>query len=133
MKESSGNAFRRALVALSVLLVLTLAVFIAVVNMPLTRYAHYMNLGAKYLLDEEYDDAVRAFSEAVKIEPNDAEAYRARAEAYEQTGQTDLAYQDYLEIERITGETGLADRKFGKSTDDFPGCEGQPECLFHTA
>lgn len=118
MKESSGNALRRALVALSVLLVLTLAIFIAVVNMPLTRYAHYMNLGAKYLLNEEYDDAVRAFSEAVKIEPNDAEPYRARAEAYEQTGQSDLAYQDYLEIERITGETGLADRKFGKSFDE---------------
>ena len=127
MKESSGNALRRALVALSVLLVLTLAVFIAVVNMPLTRYAHYMNLGAKYLLDEEYDDAVRAFSEAVKIEPNDAEAYRARAEAYEQTGQTDLAYQDYLEIERITGETGLADRKFGKSTDENASADASPD------
>ena len=40
------------------------------------------DLGEQYLLDGDYEQAIVAFSEAIEIDANRAEAYLARAEAY---------------------------------------------------
>lgn len=54
-----------------------------------------MNLGKKYLLNEQYEDAINAFTSAAAISPKDDEAYLGRGDAYMGLSQKDKAEKDY--------------------------------------
>ena len=43
----------------------------------------------------EYEEAIRAYSEAIRIDPKHAEAYNNRGFAYRKTGKPDAAVKDY--------------------------------------
>ena len=117
MKKKKSGGIKRTAIILFGILILVSAGFIVLINQPAAKYKHNLNLGSRYLLQKDYEGAIRAFTKAIDIEPEKEDGYRGRAEAYMGDGQTELAYQDYLQVERITGESGLAEKKTGITSE----------------
>lgn len=69
-----------------------------------TNAAEKIELGQKYLTESNYTEAVAAFTEVIKLDPSNIEAYMGRAEAYKGLKQYDDAKADYTEVivERLT-------------------------------
>lgn len=59
------------------------------------------DLGMQYLSEEKYEETVAAFSAAIEIEPNNADAYLGRAQAYAATENYEKALADYDTITEI--------------------------------
>ena len=63
------------------------------------RWQEQYDLGQQYLLEENYEEAIVAFTAAIEIEPNQIDAYLNRAEAYLLSGESEesiaLALADY--------------------------------------
>ena len=82
------------------------------------RWQEQYDLGQQYLLEENYEEAIVAFTAAIEIEPNQARAYIGRGNAYILSGETEehltqaLAdYQHVLELDEMNAEAylGIAD------------------------
>lgn len=56
-----------------------------------------IELGQKYLTEANYTEAIAAFTEVIKIDPSNIEAYMGRAEAYKGLKQYDDAKADYID------------------------------------
>ena len=54
-----------------------------------------IELGQKYLTELNYTEAVASFTEAIKLDPDNIQAYMGRAEAYLALGEYDKALADY--------------------------------------
>lgn len=52
------------------------------------RWKEQYNLGIRYLSEQNYEEAILAFTEAINIDPNQAELYIRRAGAYVYSGET---------------------------------------------
>ena len=63
-----------------------------------TTYEKQMEPGRKYLTEMNYAEAIAAFTEAIKLNPDDIEAYMARAEAYAALKKYDEATADYTAV-----------------------------------
>lgn len=61
-------------------------------------YEKQIELGRKYLTEMNYAEAIAAFTEAIKLNPDDIEAYMARAEAYAALEKYDEATADYTAV-----------------------------------
>ena len=61
-----------------------------------------IELGQKYLTELNYTEAIASFTEAIKLDPNNIQAYMGRAEAYVALGEYDKALADYRFISRTT-------------------------------
>ena len=46
------------------------------------RWQEQYDLGQQYLLEENYEEAIVAFTAAIEIDPNQADAYIGRGDAY---------------------------------------------------
>ena len=57
--------------------------------------ADKIELGQKYLTELNYTEAIASFTEAIKLDPNNIQAYMGRAEAYMALGEYDKALEDY--------------------------------------
>ena len=57
-----------------------------------------IELGQKYLTELNYTEAVAAFTEVIKIDPSNIEAYAGRAEAYKGLKQYEKAKADYTTV-----------------------------------
>src|SRR3972149_6953418 len=57
--------------------------------------ADWFKKGRQYWLNKEYDSAIEAFTSAIALNPNDADAYNGRGVAYNDKGQYDRAIEDY--------------------------------------
>ena len=53
------------------------------------------DLGVRYLSEGNYEEAILAFTAAIEIDPNRAEAFLGRGEAYEKQGDLERAAADY--------------------------------------
>ena len=51
--------------------------------------------GDAYLDDEQYQQAIDSYNEAIRLRPGDAEAWNDRGIAYAYSGETDKAITDY--------------------------------------
>lgn len=60
-----------------------------------SRVSEKIELGQKYLTELNYTEAVAAFTEVIKINPSNIEAYVGRAEAYKGLKQYEEAKADY--------------------------------------
>ena len=63
-----------------------------------------MELGRKYLSETNYTEAIAAFTEAIRLNPNDIEAYIGRAQAYTALKKYDEANADYTAVIEMTEE-----------------------------
>lgn len=59
------------------------------------KAADYLELGQRYLTEMNYSEAVAQFTEAIRLDPNDIQAYLGRAQAYEAMGEYEKALADY--------------------------------------
>ena len=86
-------------------------------------YDEKYNLGMKYLGEESYEEAVAAFSTAIKIDKKQAPAYVGRADAY-----TALAAEDYSYY-----EAAEADYRQAIALDDTDDdiYRKLAQCLYH--
>ncbi len=64
--------------------------------------------GNALLAKRDYDAAIASFTEAMRIDPKDANAYSSRGIAYEGKGDMDKALADYSEAIRIDPKSALA-------------------------
>lgn len=64
--------------------------------------ADKIELGQKYLTELNYTEAVASFTEAIKLDPDNIQAYMGRAEAYMALGKYDKALADYRFISGMT-------------------------------
>lgn len=63
-----------------------------------SRVSEKIELGQKYLTELNYTEAVAAFTEVIKIDPSNIEAYAGRAEAYKGLKQYEEAKADYTTV-----------------------------------
>jgi tetratricopeptide (TPR) repeat protein len=81
------------ILALAVALTLSLSLLLASCSKaetPLTA-AELLDLGEKFLLELDYEQAIVYFTKLIEIEPKNARAYIGAAEAYVALGRTDEA------------------------------------------
>lgn len=60
---------------------------------PEAKYDKYLELGRKYLLEENYEEAIVAFAKAIEIDPKRVEAYEKIADAYIGLGDEEKALE----------------------------------------
>lgn len=66
--------------------------------------ASQLELGRKYLTEMNYSEAIAAFTEAIRLNPDDIEAYLGRAEAYAAMGEYEKAQADYDTVLEKAGD-----------------------------
>ena len=79
-------------------------IFLAACATGATDTAEKIELGQKYLTELNYTEAVAAFTEVIKMDPSNIEAYMGRAEAYKCLEQYDDAKADYTTAIEKTDE-----------------------------
>ena len=72
-----------------------------------------MDLGNKYLLAEDYDSAISAFSKAIAIDGMNADAYIGRGDAYKAKEEYANAWADYEKAQDISGDTNILRNRIG--------------------
>ena len=88
-----------------------------------------MDLGNKYLLSEDYDNAISAFSKAIEIDAMNADAYIGRGDAYKAKGDYEKAWDDYKKAQELSGNTSILRDKIGQTditivSEDGEGVDG---------
>ena len=82
---TKSKSISKVLIVLGVILAVIAAVVMTVVLAGHSREKKLqtqLDLGNKYLAEEQYEDAIVAFEAAISIEPKTPEAYKGLAEAY---------------------------------------------------
>ena len=67
-----------------------------------SKAADKIELGQKYLTELNYTEAVASFTEAIRLDPDNIQAYMGRAEAYLALGEYEKALADYRFISGTT-------------------------------
>ncbi len=88
--------------AVCLLVSLLAALFFTACSSKATNAADKIELGQKYLTELNYTEAVASFTEAIKLDPDNIQAYMGRAEAYMALGEYDKALADYRFISGMT-------------------------------
>lgn len=88
--------------AVCLLVSLLAALFFTACVSKATNAADKIELGQKYLTELNYTEAVASFTEAIKLDPDNIQAYMGRAEAYMALGEYDKALADYRFISGMT-------------------------------
>jgi Flp pilus assembly protein TadD len=96
-------------------MILTASV-IVVLSTDAEKYRHNMNLGRRYLTNNEYESAVRAFDAAIGIRTESGEAYMGRGDAYAGLGETESAGNDYETARTLDPSL---DKKVERRIDDL--------------
>ncbi len=100
MNETRSHSPLRMLAVL----LLVLALFTACTSSA-QKAAQQLELGRKYLTEQNYAEAVVAFTEAIQLDPNNIDAYMGRAEAYKALQKYEEAADDYSTvIEKTTNQ-----------------------------
>lgn len=101
---------QRLLKIICIILSVTFIIEVSAVTLlfrPKARYLRNINLGNKYLLAEDYDQAVIAFSKAIKIDSMSAEAYIGRGKAYYALGDLEKVQADYALAAKLSGDDSI--------------------------
>lgn len=85
------------------ILLLVLALFTACTSSA-QKAAQQLELGRKYLTEQNYAEAVAAFTEAIQLDPNNIDAYMGRAEAYKALQKYEEATSDYSTVIEKTAD-----------------------------
>ncbi len=85
---------KKAALRLTALLLLAAMLFTAC-STGAQKTIDQLELGRKYLTEMNYTEAIAAFTEAIRLNPDDIQAYLGRAQAYEALGKYEEAKDDY--------------------------------------
>lgn len=88
--------------AVCLLVSLLAALFFTACVSKAVNAADKIELGQKYLTELNYTEAVASFTEAIKLDPDNIQAYMGRAEAYMALGEYDKALADYRFVSGTT-------------------------------
>lgn len=99
------------------------------INSGTNAFARNLDLGNKYLLSEDYDSAISAFSKAIEIDSMNADAYIGRGDAYKAKGDYASAWEDYEKAQELSGNPDLIRDKIGLTeisivSEDGSGVDG---------
>ena len=94
---------------ISAIIVMLSSIFIYASVVKPQKYSEYIDLGNKYLLEENYEEAILAFEKAIKIDAKSTEARVGAAKAYIGNDELDKAIEILEEAQEIekTNETIL--------------------------
>lgn len=104
---------KRIIITLGAVLCAVIGFFIYQINSGTIGYAKSLDLGNKYLLSEDYENAISAFSNAIDMDSKKAEAYIGRGDAYQGIGDYVSAWCDYEMAEELSGDTTIINEKIG--------------------
>lgn len=94
----------------AVLLVVFIALFIMYFNSDTVKAKKQLELAQRYLLEEDYEQAIAAFEQVIEIEPKLTEAYLGLAEAYIESGDTEKALEVLQKGYKITDAEELQEQ-----------------------
>lgn len=103
--------------------VIALTIGLGVYNSPNNRISKQLDLGQKYLEEQNYEQAIFAFNEAIMIDPMCVEAYLGLADAYVGLDDLESALSvlncgyELTQDERINAKIGLLKSNTGKSDE----------------
>lgn len=86
---------------------IALIVGIGIYNTPSNRLSRQLNLGNRYLEEQNYEQAIVEFDKAIAIDPMSVEAYLGKAEAYIQMGDLPSALETVQTGYDLTGDERL--------------------------
>ena len=94
-----------------------------------TNAAYRLNLGSAYFRQMKYDDAISAYSEAIKIKPDDANAFYSRAAAYAKKedwantakdASSALAVKpDYADAQVLRAQANFSAKNYSEAIKDY--------------
>jgi len=90
--EKKSTKVIAAVVAVAIIVIAVALALQANKEKPFTA-AELLDLGEKYLLEMDYEQAIVQFTKAIEIEPKNERAYLGAAEAYVALGQEDKAIE----------------------------------------
>lgn len=88
---------KKAVLRLTALLLLA-AMLLTACSTGAQKKIDQLELGRKYLTEMNYTEAIAAFTEAIRLNPDDIQAYLGRAQAYEALGKYEEAKDDYTTV-----------------------------------
>lgn len=78
-------------------------------SMPVNRVGRHLNLGARYLEEKKYEQAIIEFDKAIAIDPMNVEAYLGKAQAYQQSDNLSMTLATLQDGYGLTGNAELED------------------------
>ena len=126
---SARQILKRVITVLSMLLCVEVGFLAFQMNSSANRVTRNLDLGNKYLLAEDYDGAISAFSKAIEIDAMNADAYIGRGDAYKAKGDFEKAWDDYEKAQELSGNTSILRDKIGQTditivSEDGEGVDG---------
>ena len=114
------SSMKKRKTAVSMILILCLLFsFLAGCQKKMT-FQDYLDLGDKYLMEANYEEAIVAFTKAIEIDPKQAAAYGKLADLYLITGETEKAVEILKQGYENTGDESLRKRAEELETPEEP-------------
>lgn len=88
----------------SVVILLAIIVGFSIYNTPDNRLSRQLDLGNRYLDEQNYEQAIIEFNKAIAIDPMRVEAYLGKAQAYEGIGDYENAIEVFYEVLAINSD-----------------------------
>ena len=126
---SARQKLKKVIAVLCMLLCVEVGFFVFQMNSSANRVSRNLDLGNKYLLAEDYDSAISAFSKAIEIDSMNADAYIGRGDAYKAKGDYESAWADYEKAQELSGNEDILREKIGATeitvvSEDGEGVDG---------
>lgn len=132
--KKKGKKIAILLLSVCVLIAVAVAAYLSVMSHPEKRYERALKTAEKYLEEENYDQAIAKYKQAISIDPKQVEPYRQLAKAYIATENTDAVEETYDTVTGIivqeyknTGAVLEETKDVYKDTIDYYGKTGDTE------
>ena len=80
-------------IAVLIIIIIAVAIGIGIYNTPTNRINRHLDLGQKYLEEQDYEQALVEFDKAIAIDPKNIDAYIGKAQTYQGMGDIELSIQ----------------------------------------
>ncbi len=94
---------------LIVVVAIAVAMGIGIYNTPTNRINRHLDLGQKYLEEQNYEQALIEFNKAIEIDPMNVEAYLGKVQVYENRGDIEEAIKVLQTGYEVTNDIRLKD------------------------
>ena len=89
-KKSKGKLLG---IAVLIIIIIAVAIGIGIYNTPTNRINRHLDLGQRYLEEQDYEQALVEFDKAIAIDPKNIDAYIGKAQTYQGMGDIELSIQ----------------------------------------